>query len=154
MTESSPDVPPVKPENRTAARRRRWLFLALICFVAVGVAYWLIRGRLPTSRASTGRSKASEKSAPATPVIAARARRGNIGVYFNGLGAVTPVYTVIVKSRVDGQLENVHYREGDYVQQGDLLIEIDPRPFQVQLEQAEGQLLRDQALLENARLDL
>jgi len=87
-------------------------------------------------------------------VIATKARRGNIGVYFNGLGTVTPIYTVTVKSRVDGQLMDIHYREGDTVHQGDLLIQIDPRPFQVQLTQAEGQMAKDQAALENARLDL
>jgi len=94
------------------------------------------------------------KGSDVTPVVAAKARRGNIGVYFNGLGTVTPIYTVTVKSRVDGQLMEIHYREGDTVHQGDLLIQIDPRPFQVQLTQAEGQMAKDQALLENARIDL
>ncbi len=72
----------------------------------------------------------------------------------HGLGAVLPIYTVTVKSRVDGQLMEVHYKEGDIVQKGDPLIEIDPRPYQVALTQAEGQLIRDQALLDNARIDL
>src|SRR5262249_36132508 len=90
----------------------------------------------------------------AIPVLAVKARTGDIGVYFNGLGTVTPVYTVTVKSRVDGQLMNVRYREGDMRQKDDLLVEIDPRPFEVQAEQAEGQLMRDQAALENARIDL
>jgi len=75
-------------------------------------------------------------------------------VYFDGLGAVTPIFTVTVKSRVDGELQSIHYREGDTVHKGDLLAEIDPRPFQVQLAQAEGQLAKDQALLDNARIDL
>jgi multidrug efflux system membrane fusion protein len=78
-------------------------------------------------------------------VVATKARRGNIGVYFNGLGTVTPIYTVTVKSRVDGQLMEIHYREGDTVHQGDLLIQIDPRPFEVQLTQAEGQMAKDEA---------
>jgi multidrug efflux system membrane fusion protein len=83
-----------------------------------------------------------------------KARRGSIGVYITGLGAVTPIYTVTVRSRVDGQLMKVLYREGDMVKDGDLLVEIDPRPFQVQLIQAEGQLAKDQAALDNARIDL
>ena len=87
-------------------------------------------------------------------MVAVRAYRGNIGVYFTGLGAVTPIYTVTVKSRVDGQLINVYYREGDFVHQGDLLVEIDPRPYEAALTQAQGQLLRDRATLENARIDL
>jgi len=88
------------------------------------------------------------------PVVGAKARKGDIGVYITGLGAVTPIYTVTLKSRVDGQLMRVLYKEGDVVHQGDLLLEIDPRPYQVQLTQAEGQLIRDQALLDNARIDL
>ena len=87
-------------------------------------------------------------------MVAVKAQKGAIDVYFDGLGAVTPVYTVSVKSRVDGELMSVHYKEGDIVQKGDLLAEIDPRPFQVQLTQAEGQLVRDQALLANAKVDL
>jgi multidrug efflux system membrane fusion protein len=87
-------------------------------------------------------------------VVAARAQKGNIGVYYTGLGAVTPIYTVEVKSRVDGQLMKVLYKEGDIVHQGEPLLEIDPRPYQVQLEQAEGQLVKDQALLDNAKIDL
>jgi multidrug efflux system membrane fusion protein len=87
-------------------------------------------------------------------VVAAKTRKGDIGVYITGLGAVTPIYTVTVKSRVDGQLMRVLYKEGDFIHQGDLLVEIDPRPFEVQLTQAEGQLIKDQALLDNARIDL
>ena len=77
-----------------------------------------------------------------------------MGVYINALGTVTPVYTVTVTSRVVGQLVSVHYREGQIVHKGDLLAEIDPRPYQASLTQAEGQLARDQAVLKNAYLDL
>jgi multidrug efflux system membrane fusion protein len=88
------------------------------------------------------------------PVVGAKAHRGNIPVYFTGLGAVTPIYTVTVRSRVDGELMQVYYKEGDLVHKGDPLVEIDPRPYQVQLSQAEGQLIKDQAVLENSRVDL
>src|SRR5262249_19472547 len=71
-----------------------------------------------------------------------------------GSGTVTPLATVTVRTRVDGELVGVHFKEGDRVKAGDLLAEIDPRPFQVQLEQAQGQMARDQALLANARVDL
>jgi len=75
-------------------------------------------------------------------------------VYLNGLGNVTAFYTVTVRSRVDGQIVNVDFKEGDVVTQGQVLVEIDPRPFQVQLESAEAALAHDQALLGNAKVDL
>jgi multidrug efflux system membrane fusion protein len=127
----------------------------VLVLLAVGV--YMARGKkgAPTAGSVTpapagGRPRGSS----VIPVVAARASKGNIGVYLTGLGAVTPIYTVSLKSRVDGQLMRVLYEEGDIVHQGDLLVEIDPRPFQVQLTQAEGQLLKDQAALDNARIDL
>ena len=135
--------------------RRRWIWLLVLVLLAVGV--YMARGKkgAPTAGSVTpapagGRPRGSS----VIPVVAARASKGNIGVYLTGLGAVTPIYTVSLKSRVDGQLMRVLYEEGDIVHQGDLLVEIDPRPFQVQLTQAEGQLLKDQAALDNARIDL
>jgi len=91
---------------------------------------------------------------PPVPVVAATATQGDLGVYLTGLGAVTPVYTVTIHARVDGQLMRVLYQEGQLVHEGDLLAEIDARPFQAQLLQARGQLARDEALLSEARLDL
>ena len=75
-------------------------------------------------------------------------------VYFNGLGTVTAFNTVTVRSRVDGQIVNVAFREGQFVHEGDVLVQIDPRPFQVQLEQAEGQLAKDQAQRKDAEVNL
>ena len=82
------------------------------------------------------------------------ARKGDIGVYDTGLGSVTPIYTVTIKSQISGYLMQVLYKEGQTVSKGDLLAEIDPRPYQVMLEQAQAGLARDQANLENARVDL
>jgi multidrug efflux system membrane fusion protein len=90
----------------------------------------------------------------AVPVVAALASKGDIGVYFTGLGAVTPIYTVTVKSQIAGYLMQVLYKEGQIVHKGDALAEIDPRPYQVMLENAEAGLLRDQANLDNAKVDL
>jgi multidrug efflux system membrane fusion protein len=83
-----------------------------------------------------------------------RVQTADVDVYLTGLGTVTPIATVTVRSRVEGQLLRVLFREGQMVKAGELLAEIDPRPFQVQLTQAEGQMARDQALLRNAQLDL
>ena len=100
-------------------------------------------------------SKASKKlNEPVIAVTAAVSIQGDFPVYLNGLGTVTALRTVTLKSRVDGELIHVAFKEGALVNAGDLLAEIDPRAFQVQLMQAEGQLQRDQALLKNAQIDL
>jgi multidrug efflux system membrane fusion protein len=103
---------------------------------------------------STAGAQGGVPAPPRVPVVSAAARTHDIGVYLNGLGAVTPLNTVTVKSRVDGELIAVRFQEGQIVSRGELLAEIDPRPFEAQLTQFEGQLERDQALLDNARLDL
>ena len=90
----------------------------------------------------------------ALPVVVAKARSAAVPVFLDGLGNVTAFYTVTVKSRVDGQLMKVNFQEGDFVKEGQVLAEIDPRPYQVMLDQAQGTLAHDQALLENAKLDL
>jgi multidrug efflux system membrane fusion protein len=90
----------------------------------------------------------------AVPVIAAEAKTGDLPVYLRGLGSVTPLKTATIRSRVDGQLMNVFFREGQNVQEGEVLLQIDPRPFDVQLQQAEGQLAKDQAALKDAQINL
>ena len=87
------------------------------------------------------------------PVVVATAEKGDLPVYLIGLGTVTAFNTVTVRSRVDGQIVKVNFTEGQFVHQGDSLIEIDPRPYQVMLEQAEGQLAKDQAQLHDMQVD-
>jgi multidrug efflux system membrane fusion protein len=153
--------PPGSTESSGHPRRSRrvWPWVIVVILLAAGALYWL-RENPVTPAAGSGSAKAGKSGkgsagGAATNVIATRAQKGNIDVYFAGLlGSVTPINTVTVRSRVDGELMIVHYREGDLVKKGELLVEIDPKPYQATLTQAEGQLLRDQALLENARIDL
>lgn len=140
----------VKP--RSTGLARWWLALLAVCLLGA-VAYVLVT----RSGAAPSRAGVRPPAAPVArgvPVVTVPARRGDVGVYLTGLGAVTPLNTVTLKSRVDGELTKVLFREGQTVKSGDLLAQIDPRPFEVQLTQAEGQMLHDQALLKNARLDL
>ncbi len=88
---------------------------------------------------------------PAVPVSAARATRGNLNLYLTAIGNVTPFNTTTVKSRVDGAIQKIFYKEGQNVKEGDLLIQIDPRPYQVQLAQAQGQLAKDEAAYEDGK---
>jgi len=97
---------------------------------------------------------AQPTSSPPIPVVTATAMLGDQPVYLTGLGSVVAFNTVVLRSRVDGQLENFTIREGQVVQSGDLIAQIDPRPFEVQLSQAEGQKERDEAFLANAKVDL
>ena len=118
------------------------------------------RGRLsglakgePEPAGAAGRGRGNP-SAVSVPVVAAHVRVGDMGVYLAGLGTVTALKTVTVRTQVDGQLVTVAFKEGQLVRANDLLAQIDPRPFQVQLDQAEGQMAKDAATLKNARVDL
>ena len=146
------EQPPHAPPPR---RRHTWIWVLLLALLGIGGYYYWSKRTAPPPGSPTGKAggRRGEGGSAAAPVDAAKAIKGNIGVYVTGLGAVTPIYTVTVKTRVDGQLMQVLYKEGDMVHQGDKLAEIDPRPYQAQLTQYEGQLIRDQALLDNARID-
>ena len=136
--------------RRGSVLRRWWLGILVVCLLAIG-AYALL------TKSGQMQLRAAKQEAPVTrglPVVAVAAKKGDISVYLTGLGSVTPLNTVTVRTRVDGQLLSVRFQEGQGVRRGDLLAEIDPHPFEAQLTQYEGQLARDQALLANARLDL
>ncbi len=143
---SSEPKPPFEDDGQPRDGRRWWIWLLVVAVLAGGA--WLLLG---------DGTKAGAKPTVmprAVPVVTAPARVEDVARAVNGLGTVTPLQTVTVRSRVDGQLVSVAFHEGQIVGPGDLLAQIDPRPFQVQLMQAEGQLAKDQAALTNAQADL
>jgi multidrug efflux system membrane fusion protein len=153
------------PGSTTARRAahsksRWWLWLLVLGAAAIGI--WYFRSSRSTSQAadasaptSAGKGKGSSGAGGfVVPVVVSSAHHGDLPVYFNGIGTVTAFNTVTVRSRVDGQLINVAFKEGQFVHQGDLLAQIDPRPFQVQLEQAQGQLAKDEAQRRDAEVNL
>src|SRR5713101_4202056 len=159
------DLPDARAHDATAvtettsSKSRWWLWVLILGVIAFGA--WYFRGSRPASEAanpaapgatSRGRGGAGMGNF-VVPVVVATAQRGDLPVYFNGLGTVTAFNTVTVRSRVDGQLSSIAFKEGQFVHEGDLLAQIDPRPFQVQLEQALGQLAKDQAQRKDAEVN-
>ena len=145
-------APPAK------AKSRWWLWIVILAVVAMGI--WYYRGHSTSEAGATaapgaaGKGKGGAGGAGMTvPVVVATAQKGDLPVYLIGLGSVTAFNTVTVRSRVDGQIVKVNFTEGQFVHAGDALIEIDPRPYQVMLEQAEGQLAKDQAQLHDVQVD-
>ncbi|MGB6430453.1 MAG: efflux RND transporter periplasmic adaptor subunit, partial [Candidatus Acidiferrales bacterium] len=139
-----------KPPGFEKKKGHWWIWALAILVLAIGVWYYF-RQKSAAEAAAAAKAAASPH---AVPVVTATARKGSIGDYVEALGTVTPVYTVQVTSRVQGQIMVVHYTEGQIVHKGDALVDIDPRPYQAALTQAQGQLAHDQAVLSEARIDL
>ncbi len=142
-------------ELRPLANRRRAFLLpgSLIVLALIAAGFYFQHSSSPDEKsASKGGKRGHDEDAPAAVAIES-AGKADFPVYLNGLGTVTALRTVTVRPRVDGELVRVVFSEGQMVKEGDLLAEIDPRPFQVQLQQVEGQLMRDEALLKNAQID-
>ena len=136
--------------------RGRWAVAVTVALALALGAWWYTRGRGQAAgegKGGPGGAAAAAAQRP-VPVAVAVASRRDVPVYLEGLGSVVAFQTVTVKSQVDGRLDKVLFREGQGVRKGDVLAEIDPRPFQAQLQQAEGALARDQAQLLSARRDL
>jgi multidrug efflux system membrane fusion protein len=133
--------------------------VALVAAIAVAMRFLLPSGAAPQSAGEGGKSQAAAAPTrggqlPAVPVFAAKASARDVPIIIRGIGSVQAFNTVTVKSRVDGNIVKVAFREGQNVRAGDLLVQIDPRPYQAQLEQAEANKAKDAASLQNAQRDL
>jgi multidrug efflux system membrane fusion protein len=153
-----PRTPPTTTSfSQSDSKSRWWPWFVLLVIVAGG--FWYYRGRNSQADAAGAGGKGpggAAMGAPGSfvvPVVVVTATKGDLPVFLNGLGNVTAFNTVTVRSRVDGQIVKINFTEGQYVKEGDSLVEIDPRPYQVQLEQAEGQLAKDQAQLKDVQVD-
>jgi membrane fusion protein, multidrug efflux system len=147
-------LPPSKqlpPASVAPHRRRLWPWVVASIIVVLILLVIILRRGQPKAEAGHGGRGGAGQTVMIDP---ATAEKGDINVYVNALGTVTPYYVVSVRTRVDGQLIKVYYKEGQLVHAGDPLADIDPSPFQASVVEAQGQLARDQAMLENARLDL
>jgi multidrug efflux system membrane fusion protein len=156
-TSTHPPVTTTKaPQSAVPPPKRKhtgWLWLVVA--LAIGGLAWYLHVNAPAAGTTGGAKKGKGKGAGGdVPVSVAKTRRGNIPVYLDGLGTVTAYYTVSVHTRVDGQIMSMPVQEGDFVKKDDLIAQIDPRPYDVMREQAEGAMARDQALLANAKVDL
>jgi membrane fusion protein, multidrug efflux system len=149
-------VPPPaghEPERKKKKKMRIMPWLVLLA-IAGGATYLFPKITQMAPQAASKKGGKGGDAGRAVPVVAALSRRGDMPVFLDGLGSVQAFYTVTLRTRVDGQIMKVYFQEGQFVKENDPLIDIDPRPYQVQLDQAEGQLAHDQALLQNAKVDL
>lgn len=143
----SRDFPPPGAKSKS----RFWIWLIVLAVFAL--VFWWVLHRSASESANPATARRTGLGGPVTATVAT-ATNGDLGIYFLAIGTVTPVYTNSIVSQVTGQVVSVHYREGQLVKKGDPLVDIYAPPFEATLKQAEGNLERDKALLEQARMDL
>ncbi len=144
---SGPAVAAPEGDHREHRKSYWWVWLLLALAVIAGVIVYRQK------QAATGTRVKAAPPVQGVPIQLTKAVKGSIGEYVVALGTVTPVYTVTVTSRVQGEIVNVYYKEGQAIHKGEPLLDIDPRPYEAAVTQAEGQLAHDQALLSEARID-
>ncbi|MGC1371911.1 MAG: efflux RND transporter periplasmic adaptor subunit [Candidatus Sulfotelmatobacter sp.] len=159
MDQTRSTAPPVPPDHRLppaepepTRSKKYWIWILLLIVVGL-ILYWIFAGRNKGQPATQGAGGRRGFSGPVT-ITTATATKGDIGVYLNAIGTATALYTDSITAQVTGVIISVHYKEGQYVRKGDPLIDIDARPYQAQVIQAEGALERDQNLLAQAQMDL
>jgi membrane fusion protein, multidrug efflux system len=154
VSHSNSDFQPAEPAKK---RRHRWIWA--IVLLGFALLFWIVYKYHPVSASATGAGAGSGRAgrfgmAGPIPVTIATATKGSLGVYLNAIGTVTPVYTDSITPEVTGVIDKIYYREGQVVHKGDPLVDIDARPYQAQLVEAQGALSRDQNLLAEAQMDL
>ncbi len=149
-TETRPKLPPdLDLDSHTGSKSRWWIWLLI--FAAIGYGCYRLYLFEGAKQSAASAKRELLRKPQNVPVVASAAFSGNLPVYVQALGAVTAFNTVTVKSQVDGPLAAVLFHEGEFVKKGDLLAEIDPRPYQAALEQAEGNLAKDEAVQKDAQ---
>jgi multidrug efflux system membrane fusion protein len=143
-----------QPNHHAKKRRYRWIWAIIL--LLFGLLFWWVwtRKSVSASAPAAGAGRGRNAMAGPVPVTIATVTKGSLGVYLDAIGTVTPTYTDSITSQVTGVITAVHYREGQYVKKGDPLIDIDPRPYEAQLNQAQGALSRDQNLLAEVQMDM
>ncbi len=149
--ESRADLHDANFHPQAGKKRRGWIWILLLLVAAGGGGYFVVEH---TTLFHSFKEGAAGKAQRPIPVVTSKVRKGEMNLYLSSLGTVTALQTDVVKTRVDGEVMQVLYTEGQMVKAGDPLVEIDPRPDQVQQSQAEGQLAKDQASLLQANQDL
>jgi membrane fusion protein, multidrug efflux system len=152
---SANSTPPDHPFSGSEApykRKRKYVIWSVVVIVIGLLAYWIFAGK-HAQNAQPATTARRAFTGPVT-VTSATAKKGDIGVYLNAIGTVTALYTVSVTAQVTGVITRVYYKEGQTVQKGNSLIDIDPRPYEAQVIQAEGALERDQNVLAQSQMDL
>ena len=158
----------VQPPGTAAPAKRGWLLRAIVAVAVIGVAVWYLRSRQERAVAPPGADRSAERGAPSDPSRAGRgdaegrvvtvqvatAERKDLPIWLEGLGSVAAMQQVTLRPQVDGRIDKVLFVEGQPVKKGDVLVQIDPRPFQVALHQAQGALARDRAQLETNQVNL
>ena len=141
---------PPAPEYIAQGRSHVWIWIVVILVLGIGGLVYYRKQQAAEAAAKTKAAMANRS----VPITTAPVTTGPIGIYINALGTVTSVYTATMTTRVDGLIVSVNYVEGQMVHKGDVLVQIDPRPYQAAQTQAEGTLAHDEALLAEARIDL
>jgi membrane fusion protein, multidrug efflux system len=144
----APSIGAPHPAVQPPRRRLVWISI-LVLLVVAGVVWWERQGSAPQPAGGGGGRNAAPMS-----IVPETVGKGDIGINLNALGTVTSLATVTIRTQISGYLQKIDFKEGDDVKKGDLLAEIDPRPYEATLAQAKGQLARDEAMLKGAQVDL